>query len=208
MCCSSRSSARCRPWRTCTPAFGAAWLGAGVWWLFISMHRYGNLPAWMAALAVLALALALSLYLALATAAAARWRTGVVALDVACFTAVWLLAELARTWLFTGFPWLASGYAQVDSPLAVAAPWIGVLGIGALVAALASLWSYGWSQRRAMAASVAVLALAGWAGPPSHSRPASTLAVSLLQTNLPQDEKFMVAQLPSTLRALAADLAA
>ena len=188
-------------------AFGVAWLGAGVWWLFISMHRYGNLPTWMAALAVLALALALSLYLALAMAAAARWRTGVVALDVTCFAAVWLLAEWARTWLFTGFPWLASGYAQVDSPLAVAAPWIGVLGIGALVAALAALWSYGWPQRRAIAASVGVLALAAWAGPPSHSGPASTLAVSLLQTNLPQDEKFMVAQLPHTLRALAADLA-
>ena len=33
-------------------AFGAAWLGAGTWWLFVSMHRYGGLPAWLAALAV------------------------------------------------------------------------------------------------------------------------------------------------------------
>src|SRR5215210_6407489 len=32
--------------------FGTAWLAAGTWWLFISMHRYGGLPAWMAALAV------------------------------------------------------------------------------------------------------------------------------------------------------------
>jgi apolipoprotein N-acyltransferase len=188
-------------------AFGTAWLAAGVWWLFISLHRYGNLPAWMAALAVLTLALALSTYLALAMAAAAHWRDGSLLRDTVCFSAAWLLAELARTWLFTGFPWLASGYAQVDSPLAVLAPWVGVLGIGAVLAAIAVLWSQAASHRVAAAASVAALAVAAWAGPPSFSRPGATLNVSLLQTNVPQDEKFVIEQLPNTLRALAADLA-
>ncbi|HEY6510655.1 MAG TPA: apolipoprotein N-acyltransferase [Burkholderiaceae bacterium] len=189
-------------------AFGTAWLVAGVWWLFVSMHRYGNLPAWLAALAVLALALALSVYLALAMAAAARWRSGSVWRDMAGFGAAWLLAELARTWLFTGFPWLASGYAQVDSPLAVLAPWVGVLGIGAVLAALAVLWAQATSHRVAAAASVVALALAAWAGPSSHSKPGATLSVSLLQTNVAQDEKFVIEQLPNTLRALAADLGA
>jgi apolipoprotein N-acyltransferase len=189
-------------------AFGTGWLAAGVWWLFISMHRYGHLPAWMAALAVLLLSMALSLYLALAMAAVARWRAGAVWHDTAVFAAAWLLAELARTWLLTGFPWLASGYAHVDSPLAVLAPWVGVLGIGAAAAALAALWAQARSHRVAAAASVAALALAGWAGAPSFSRPGTTLTVSLLQTNVPQDEKFIVEQLPNTLRSLAADLAA
>ena len=36
--------------------------------------------------------------------------------------------------LLTGFPWVASGYAYVDSPLAGFAPWLGVYGIGALAA--------------------------------------------------------------------------
>ena len=48
--------------------YGVGWLCAAVWWLFISMHRYGGLPAPLAALAVAALAGALSLYLAGATA--------------------------------------------------------------------------------------------------------------------------------------------
>src|SRR5688500_16196284 len=46
--------------------FGTAWLVGGTWWLFVSMHRYGGLPAWLAALAVLLLAGFLSLYLAIA----------------------------------------------------------------------------------------------------------------------------------------------
>ena len=34
------------------------------------------------------------------------------------FAAAFTLAELARGHFFTGFPWLAIGYAQVDGPLA------------------------------------------------------------------------------------------
>ena len=55
--------------------FGTAWLATGTWWLFISLHRYGGLPAWLAALAVFALSSFLSLYLAAAMAAVARWRS-------------------------------------------------------------------------------------------------------------------------------------
>ncbi len=188
-------------------AFGTAWLGAGVWWLFVSMHRYGHLPAWLAALAVAALALALSLYMALAMAAVARRRAGAWR-DAVCFGAAWLLAELARTWLFTGFPWLVSGYAHVDSPLAVLAPWIGVLGIGAVAAALAALWAQAPKQRAATLASVVLLGLAAWSGPVSYSSPTATHSVSLVQTNVPQDEKFMLQHLPQTLRDLAAEIAA
>jgi apolipoprotein N-acyltransferase len=189
-------------------AFGTAWLVAGVWWLFISLHRYGNLPAWLAALAVLALALALSLYLSLAMAAVARWRSGRVWLDAMGFGGAWLLAELARTWLFTGFPWVVSGYAQVDAPLATLAPWFGVLGIGAAMALLGALLARVSSQRAPALVCAAVVVLLAWLGPPSHSHPAAALSVSLLQTNVPQDEKFVLEQLPNTLRALAAELGA
>ncbi|KPF41732.1 acyltransferase, partial [beta proteobacterium AAP51] len=117
--------------------YGTGWLCAGTWWLFISMHRYGGLPAPLAAAAVYALSAALSLYLALACAAYARWRRGTAG-DVALFAALWLLAELARGVLFTGFPWVAAGYAMVDAPLAALAPWLGVYGMGAVMAALAA----------------------------------------------------------------------
>jgi apolipoprotein N-acyltransferase len=179
--------------------YGVGWLGAGVWWLFISMHRYGHLPAVLAAVAVLALAAALSLYLAAAMAMVARWRSGLWWRDSALFAATWLLAELARTWLFTGFPWLASGYAHVDSPLAVLAPWLGVLGIGLVAAWLAALLSHALRAPQASALALALLAAAAWLGPTSHSRAGATLNVSLLQSNVPQDEKFVIEQLPATL---------
>ena len=53
-----------------------------------------------------------------AMAAFARWRCGrPLARRAAASRALWLLAELARGVFFTGFPWLASGYAHVDAPL-------------------------------------------------------------------------------------------
>jgi apolipoprotein N-acyltransferase len=192
--------------------FGFAWLAAGTWWLFISMHRYGQLPAWLAAAAVAALAALLSLYLALAAAVYRRWRRGDTA-DAALFAAAWLLAELARGRIFTGFPWVASGYAQVDGPLAALAPWIGVYGIGAVVALLAaalarSLATTGAGRLAGPAITAVVLGVLALVGPGDHTQPGRTLTVQLLQPNVAQDEKFAADRMPATLQWVAARLLA
>ena len=128
----------------CAWAFGTAWMVAGTWWLFISLNRYGGMPAPLAAASVFALGAALSLYWAAAMGLVARWRTGLARWDVPAFAAAWLAVELARGQWFTGFPWVASGYAQVDSPLAAWAPWVGVYGLGAWVALLGAAWAWAW----------------------------------------------------------------
>jgi apolipoprotein N-acyltransferase len=122
-------------------AFGTTWLTLSVWWLYISMHRYGELPALLAAAAVLALALFLASYTALACAAVAWAGRGGRAgrlLPPLLFGSAWLLAELARAQWLTGFPWASAGYAHVDGLLAQLAPWVGVYGMGAVAAVLAA----------------------------------------------------------------------
>ena len=184
--------------------YGTAWIAGGTWWMFISMNRYGSLPAPLAALAVFALAAALALYLALACGLYARWRRGRLWRDAALFAALWLLAELARARLFTGFPWLASGYSQVDAPLAWAAPWIGVYGIGALmawIAAAAAAW-----RRESL---VALLMLTPALLPvPAFTETAGSFSVTLVQTNVPQDQKFRVERLPEDIARTVAELSA
>jgi len=180
------------------------------------MHRYGGLPAPLAALAVLALAAALSLYLAAACAAYASWRDGRPWHDAPLFAALWLLAEMARGTLFTGFPWVASGYALVDAPLAAAAPWIGVYGMGALAAgaaagaatACAPGGSAPAKRGAALLAAAALLLGGALTGPGEHTRPAGGLEVSLIQTQVAQDEKFADERLPQTLDDLARQLQA
>ena len=99
--------------------FATAWLVGTFWWLFISMHQYGGLAAPLAALAVLALALFLASYYAAALALFCRYAPVHRGGGALFFGALWLLAELARGWLWTGFPWGAAGYAHVEGPLAV-----------------------------------------------------------------------------------------
>jgi apolipoprotein N-acyltransferase len=116
--------------------FTTAWLAGTFWWLFVSMHTYGGLPTWLAVLAVLALAGALALYYALAVGFLCAWAPLARSAQALMFAGAWTLAELARGQLFTGFPWGAGGYAQVDL-MAPWAPLVGVYGMGFLAAVLA-----------------------------------------------------------------------
>ena len=187
--------------------FGVGWLTSGLWWLYISMHDYGGMPGWLAALAVVALAALLALYYAAALGLFALCRRGAPLADALLFAACWLLAELARGVFFTGFPWIASGYAHTVGPLAAWAPWIGVYGLCALAAplafALVSSLSPNGPRGRVRAAGLAALVLvAPLALPTGFTRANGTLEVSLLQPNIAQNLKFDPALMDGHLLAL------
>jgi apolipoprotein N-acyltransferase len=176
--------------------FSTAWLTGSFWWLFISMHTYGGLPAPLAAIAVLSLAAALGLYYAVACAwFVVRGPRGALA-GALVFAALWTLAELVRGSWFTGFPWGAGGYAHVDGPLAAWARWIGVYGIGAVAAFVAALAGLLRPTRTRAVLGAVLVAAAALAAPhlvtaQGAKASSGTLQVALLQGNIPQDEKFI-----------------
>ncbi|MFP5407288.1 MAG: apolipoprotein N-acyltransferase, partial [Gammaproteobacteria bacterium] len=189
-------------------SFGFGWFVTGVAWLFVSMHRYGGMPAPMAAAALVLFALYLGAFcgasLALAQPALARAFHDLSAratLHAALlFAACWGGGEMLRGYLFTGFPWLSSGYAHGDGPLAALAPVAGVYGIGALAASMAAGLALAAARRRSVA-SGAFLGALGCVGVPLALAVAlapvhwaedtgETLEVRLLQGNVPQQMKF------------------
>ena len=190
--------------------FGFGWLAAGLWWLYISLHVYGLLPGWLSVVAVAVLAALLSLYYALAGYGWARLRCGRPIVDALLFAAAWLLAELARGSLLTGFPWIAGGYAHTSGPLAAWAPYVGVYGIGAGAACIAAATALTLLQLRGrqvlpravvlgpLALPLALLAV-GLVLPQSFTRSTGTLTVSLLQTAVAQDLKFEPAEIEKAL---------
>ena len=187
-----------------TWVFAFAWLASSIWWLFISMHRYGGLPAPLAGLAVCLMAAGLAMFYASAASLYhATTKTGIGVLPRAsAFAAVWVLAEMLRGKLWTGFPWGAVGYAHIDSLLQHWAPWVGVYGLCALSAFIAMAVSAERKDsrpiaRQTMLSSLAVVALLGytWVASPSRSanevaQSATPISVTLLQGNIPQDLKF------------------
>lgn len=185
-------------WREASPAraasLGWSWgLGfflAGVSWVYVSLKVFGGMPMPLAAFATLLLCMALACYPALIGFAFARLRSGAPARDALLAAGLWTLVEWMRGWLFTGFPWLALGYAQSPpSPLAGFAPVLGVYGVTLVAALTASL-----AALRSWRALMLVVALAGggfllrgvaWTQPEG-----APLDVALLQGNVPQGIKW------------------
>ncbi|CAG4900808.1 apolipoprotein N-acyltransferase [Paraburkholderia gardini] len=132
-------------------AFGFGNYVTGVWWLYVSMHFYGGMAAPLAGAALVLFSLYLALYPALAAGVwsfcAGHARNGRLGdkpfaptwHGAFAFASAWAIGEWARGTVFTGFPWLASGYAQVDGPLAGFAPVAGVYGVGWVLALVAAL---------------------------------------------------------------------
>ncbi|MDE2594917.1 MAG: apolipoprotein N-acyltransferase [Burkholderiales bacterium] len=190
----------------CAWLYSTAWLIGGTGWIYVSLHRYGELPAWLSALSVLALSLFLSSFMAAAAWCWLAWRRLQVWRDALAWAGLWLLAEVTRALIFTGFPWAVSGYGLVDVGWRLAAPWVGVYGAGALWAGVVAWLVLGWrlsqshpdAQRAPAKWALAMLVLVVtlmW-------QPASSiltftravghpLSVTLLQGNVPQDEKFV-----------------
>jgi len=182
-------------------AFGLGYFLAGVSWVFVSLHRYGGMPAFLAALATFLFCAYLALFPALAGWLAVRWggaRRG-RRLAVAC------AAYVAFEWLrgsgtfAAGFPWLGIGTSQApSSPLAGFAPWLGGYGVSLAVtaaAALAAGIATGGAAPRvryALTLALAALFAAGaLARLPAWTEPAGApISVALLQGNVPQELKW------------------
>ncbi|MEW6562630.1 MAG: apolipoprotein N-acyltransferase [Pseudomonadota bacterium] len=188
-------------------AFGLGYFSAGIGWVYVAMHDYGHMPMLLALPVTLAFAGVLALFPALAGYAQARLHVPLWARLTLLLPAVWVLAELARGYALTGFPWLTVGYSQAaESPLAGYAPLLGVYGVSLVVATSAGLLAWGWQGRAQRSGKLAMLSLAvlwlggavlrgvEWTQP--HGAP---IKAALLQGNIPQDAKFEEGRLIGTL---------
>jgi len=180
--------------------YGLGLYGAGVSWVFVSLHDFGGMPWPLAALATAGFCTFLALFPAAAGWVSAHFhKRRAWAMPFA-----WVLAEWVLNWIFTGFPWMALGYSQAPhSPLAGLAPVLGVYGVSLAAAACAALvaaWLGGAARRRIIAALL-VFWVAGstlkqveWTAPAGEP-----IRVSLLQGNIPQDLKWQPEEIRSTL---------
>ncbi len=201
--CWRGATARRAAWRGFL--FGAGLFGAGVSWVFVSMHTFGNMTAPLAIIATVLLVAALSLYLA-ALGAAQAWlvRPG-PAHNLLVLPALWTLGEWWRGWFLTGFPWLNLGYSQTDSWLAGYAPAAGVYGVSlvcVLSAGLLARWLGDPGRYRlVLAAGVGLwatgagLTFVEWATPSG-----APLQVALVQGNVALRDKWRSEQREANIR--------
>jgi apolipoprotein N-acyltransferase len=196
--------------------YGLAYFVVGVGWLYISMHRYGGMAAPLAGAGVVLLSCLLASFSALAASLAVRlagpqghFSFGQAPIAaILLFSTTWGLLEWTRSWIFTGFPWIALGYSQIDGPLADAAPALGVYGLSVITAVFSGglalfivqarlrQWSYG----------ALICMLMAWVCSFTFTHldfttaTGKTLTVRLVQGNIPQEMKFDPVRMTSTMR--------
>jgi apolipoprotein N-acyltransferase len=126
-------------------AFGFGLFVCGVSWIYVSLHDFGAMPMPIAAAATLLFCAFLALFPAAVGYACARPSLPPAIRFAVLAPAAWMLAEWTRSWIFTGFPWLALGYSQVPtSLLAGYAPALGIHGVTLATAASAGLLTSWW----------------------------------------------------------------
>lgn len=124
--------------------YGLGLFGVGIYWIYISLHDFGNMPALMAGVATFLLCAFMALFMAAAGALSVYLSANQANRLLIAIPVFWALSDWVRSWIFTGFPWLTMGYSQVpSSPLAGYIPIIGVYGVSLItvfIASLLSLW--------------------------------------------------------------------
>ncbi len=189
--------------------FGLGLFSAGVSWIYVSLHDFGEMPMVLAMGATLTFAAFLALFTALAGYAQARFPLSPRLRLFWVMPVAWVGVEWLRGMIMTGFPWLTLGYAHAESPLSGYAPLLGVYGVSLIAvisaACLVRLGQllYARTFSAALIPLITLLTLWGGGAALQHldwTQPeGAPFTVALAQGNIAQDRKFRDDELVSTL---------
>lgn len=186
-------------------AYGTGLWCVGAFWLYTSIHDYGDTPAWLSLIMIAIMGLVMGLFHGFMALLFNR----VIGKQPFAFAALWVLQEWLKTWLFTGFPWLFIGYAFTEQYwISSLAPVAGIFAV-TFVAVLLATSVVEQMRRRGgyLLASFALLVVSTslWLADPQWTKPKGTpdLSVSLIQGNIPQDLKWLTEFQVETLKIYA-----
>ena len=185
-------------------AYGVGVFLSGTYWIYVSVHVFGQAPLAVALLLMFGLVLIMATYLgfigwALSTLSAGRpWQMALVA------PALWAFVEWLRGWALSGFPWLSFGYGQIDSPLAGWAPVIGIYGVSWMLLVSAAAIVPLMAAPRAGRSAVLLLAMPWLTGALLQQETwteaeGEAVETTIVQGGVPQDRKWLRQQFVPTL---------
>jgi apolipoprotein N-acyltransferase len=181
--------------------YGLGLFGTGVYWVYISIHTFGEAPVWLSVFITVGFVAILALFPAFTGYFLNRYfPVNNFNKTVLAFPTYWILLEWARSWLFSGFPWLSLGYSQMNSWLRGWATILSVYGVslGLLLTSSLLVTCIFWYKEqqfkpimKSLFFIIAMWVLGGLILLVNWSHPYGTpLTVSLVQGNIPQSIKW------------------
>lgn len=197
--------------------YGLGLFATGSSWVYVSITDFGGASTLLGVFLTSLFVSSMALQFMLPFAVISRLRAQPWSFALA-FAALWLIGELLRSWLFSGFPWLFAGYAHTQTWLAGWAPILSVYGIGAILAFTAAVIVLAVKgevrllrpsnreeptpmRQRLVAGNITLVAIAlmfwpagallaniSWTEISPNSEP---VTVGLVQANIPQDKKWL-----------------
>ena len=190
-------------------SFFLGWIGQTTAWLLMVpwvirvMSRFGGLPVFTGVLLYIAMSAILGLYGGLFAVLVRRMRLGLRFLPWLMVPLAWAIAEYARTYLLSGYPWNLLATAIVDyAPLIQIDRFAGPYFVGALIVFPSTVIAWWITQKPAQIARVLVVGSLGilllvWWGTglvasKLNARPNGTPAITaaLLQPNISQEMRW------------------
>ena len=175
---------------------GIVYFAGTVHWITNSVHYYGGIPLIPASLITLLLCSYLALYPALFGAAVVHLRKNHPSLLLLSAPAVWTALELARTYVFSGFPWSLLGYSQyLALPVIQVSDIAGVYGVSFLIVLVNAAVAEFLADRKKYAliviAAVTMALVLGYGLMRLHEpENGGGITVSVVQGNIEQDKKW------------------
>jgi apolipoprotein N-acyltransferase len=186
---------------------GLFYFAGTVHWVTNSVHFYGGIPLVPASLITLLLCAYLALYPAMFGAAAVSLRSLHPRFFFIAAPALWTTLELARTYVFSGFPWSLLGYSQyLVLPVIQISDITGVYGVSFIIVLVnAALAEFIMERKRypgLIAALIVITFVLAYGFIKLRSpEPAGGITVSVVQGNIAQDKKWDSAFQAETLAA-------
>jgi apolipoprotein N-acyltransferase len=177
--------------------FGLASFGIGVSWVFISLYQFGQIGAVTSVLLTLLFVCFWAIFPCLMGYCSVKLMQSVKSrrVQLLVIPLLWVIIEYIRGyWVLNGFPWLQTGYSQLETPLSGYLPIIGGYGVSFLLAftAMAINLIYEGHYRKTLGCIVILIWLVGagcsqiaWTSPRAQA-----IKVTLVQGNISQDQKW------------------
>lgn len=185
-------------------AYGFGLWAVGAFWLYTSIHEYGNIAMWLALIMIAVMACIMGLFHAVMAWVFVRF----MGRQPLAFASLWVIQEWTKTWLLTGFPWLFVGYAFTDLAwLTSLAPIFGVFAISFVAVLFGASVVEVFRQKLGflcISVFLVLFAVLMWFIAPKWTTPtADKLSISLVQGNIPQDLKWLTEYRHETLNIYA-----